>query len=225
MITAVAVVALAGCAVGTPDDLRSGTGHLVEGGPAGQGDLRLTVRDAASRIVVRTADLPGLLYRVSSPPGAGLAPAVTADPDGLRLRLRPTGTNGPDTVTILLSSAVRWDLRLPAGAGEQELDLAGGRLRRIAIGAGGLITLRLPPPRGTVPVVLPDGAGDVAVTVPPATKTLIRLRGGAAGDVSTPWWSGDGRPAGAVLAARGWTGADDRYAVDARAGLGSLSVR
>jgi hypothetical protein len=183
----------------------------------------LTVRDAASRVEVRLADMPGLLYRISTPADSGLAPQVSGPSGRVRLRLRATGDDGPDTVRILLNRAVRWDIRLPAGAGEQSLDLSAGRVERVDLGTSGLIDLQLPQPDGTVPLVLRGGAGTVTMAGPPVPMR-ISLRHGA-GSVITRWTSNNGMPAGAILTDPAWPGAPDRYSVYARGGLGSLTVR
>jgi hypothetical protein len=198
--------------------------HVLAGSLHGRTGAYLLLRDAASRVEVRLADLPGLLYRVSTPADSGLAPWVTGTPGRVRIVLRPTGADGPDSVTILLNRAVRWDLRLPAGAGEQRLDLSGGRVTRIDLGASGLVDLRLPDPTGTVPVTFTGGVGSVAMAGPPAVPMRIHLREGA-GAVVTPWTANNGTPAGAVLLSPGWPTAPDRYAVHARGGLGTLTVR
>ncbi|HEV7962018.1 MAG TPA: hypothetical protein VGP57_05710 [Actinoplanes sp.] len=198
--------------------------HELTGSLNGRTWASLTVRDAASRVEVRMADLPGLLYRVSTPADSGLAARVTGSAGRVRVGLRPTDADGPDNVTIVLSRAVRWDIRLAAGAGEQHLDLAQGRITRLELGAAGLIDLRLPPPTGTVPVTLTDGAGSVEIAAPHTAPVRIRLRGGA-GTVTTSWTSSTGTPRGAVLTSRAWAGSSDRYAVDARAAVGALTLR
>ena len=196
--------------------------RVLAGSLHGRTGAYLLVPDAASRVEVRLARLPGLLYRISTPADSGLAPRVTGRPGLVRLRLRPTGDDGPDTVTILLNRAVRWDIRLPAGAGEQRLDLAAGQVARVDLGASGLVDISLPPPEGTVPVSLTGGVG--AATVAGAGPMRVILREGA-GAVSSPWRSKNGSPAGAVLTAPGWAAAADRYTLDVRAGAGTLTVR
>ena len=184
----------------------------------------LIVRDAASRVEVRLSALPGLLYRITTPADSGLAPVVTGTPGRVRLGLRPTGADGPDTVMITLNSSVRWDLRLPAGAGEQHLDLAAGRLRRLEVGSGtGLVSLRLPPPRGTVPIMLAGGMGRVAIITPALTPLRFRLRGGA-GSIAVPWAVRvEARP-GTMIIPAGWRRAIDRYAVDVAAEIGTVTL-
>ncbi|MBB4745590.1 hypothetical protein BJY16_009049 [Actinoplanes octamycinicus] len=180
--------------------------------------------DAASRVRVETVALPGLLYRVSSAADAGVAPVVTRRDGRVLVRLRATGGDGLDEVRILLNRDVRWDIRLPAGAGEQQLDLRGGRIRRIVLGACGLAEMWLPEPVGTVPVTFTGGAGSVVVTAGTAAPFRIVLDGGA-GAVVTPWLTSNGTPAGAILREDGWHRAAGRYAVHAVDGLGSVTVR
>jgi hypothetical protein len=179
----------------------------------------LIVGDAASRVRVVTAVLPGLLYRISTPARSGLAPVVTGRAGRIRAALRPTGADGPDDVLILLNRDVRWDIRLPAGAGEQRLDLARGRVTRVDLGTSGLVELRLPHPSGTVPVTLLSDVGTALLTVGRATHVRLDLAAGA-GSATTPWVA---NAAGGVQSP-GWPAARDRYAVRARSAVGSLIV-
>ncbi|MFI7544206.1 hypothetical protein [Actinoplanes sp. NPDC049599] len=198
--------------------------HVQAGALHGRTGAFLIVRDAASRVDVRLADLPGLLYRISTPADSGLAPAITGAPGRVSLGLRPTGADGPDTVEILLNRAVRWDIRLPAGAGEQHLDLAAGRLDRLELGSGtGLVSMRLPPPRGTVPIIVAGGVGEVAVALPPGTPLRLHLRGGA-DLVAVPWTGRSRADAGTLLAPAGWGRAPNRYAVLVASPVGSVTV-
>ncbi|MEV4638902.1 hypothetical protein AB0J80_16265 [Actinoplanes sp. NPDC049548] len=198
--------------------------HVQAGALHGRTGAFLILRDAASRVEVRLADLPGLLYRVSTPADSGLSPQVTGAPGRVRVGLVPTGGDGPDTVEILLNRQVRWDIRLPAGAGEQHLDLADGRLRRLELGSGaGLVSMRLPAPSGSVPVALSGSVGELAVAVPPETAVKLRLRGGA-GLVAVPWAGRAGAAPGAVVAPDQWGTAADRYLLDVAAEVGTVTV-
>ncbi|WIM94803.1 hypothetical protein ACTOB_006856 [Actinoplanes oblitus] len=185
---------------------------------------RLTVLDAASRVRVVTAELPGLLYRVSSAGDAGVAPVVSRRGGRVLVRLRATGGDGLDEVRILLNRDVRWDIRLPAGAGEERVDLRGGLVDRLDLGAAGLAELWLPAPAGTVPVTFTGGVGSVVVTAGTGAPFRLALDGGA-GAVATPWFTSNGTPAGAILREGGWPRAADRYAVRAVAGLGDVLLR
>ena len=148
----------------------------------GRNVAKLLVTDAASRVEVEAVELPGLLYRITTPVGGGLTPRVTTVRGLVRVGLRPTGGTGPDTVRIVLNRSVRWDLRLPAGAGEQRLDLSAGRITRIELGASGLVEMRLPRPRGRVPVVFRETVGTLVMGAP------IRRCGGAVQNCYAVQW-------------------------------------
>lgn len=229
---------LAGCTPEVPVGAAGGPiarEHVVAGPLQGRTGAFLLVGDAVSRMQVVLATMPGLLYRISTPPGSGLAPRVSSRDGQVRARFRPTGADGPDEVRIVLNREVRWDIRLPAGAGEQQLDLAGGRVRRVALGACGLAELRLPKPVGTVSVIFDGGVGTAVLTTPADIALHVHLARGADA-VDAPWPPGDAVAtpnapadgavaAGTVLEAPGWGAARDRYTVLVRAGLGSLVLR
>lgn len=197
------------------------TERVVAGALHGRTGARLIVHGAASRVEVRLAEIPGLLYRISTPIGSGLAPRVTGGAGLVRLALRRSGDAGPDTVVILLNRRVRWDIRLPSGAGEQRLDLADGTVARLDLGSSGLVEVVLPRPVGTVPVRLTGGVGDVWFTGYGPMR--FSLPDGAR-QIRTPWVVAGGAPPDTVLRQPGWTSTPDRYAISARSGLGRLTV-
>jgi hypothetical protein len=220
----VSALALGGCRSVETGPAPVPADHVAAGPLEGRTGAFLVVGDAASRVRVVLATLPGLLYRISTPAGSGLAPRVTGAAGRIRATFQPTDGDGPDEVRIVLNRAVRWDIRLPAGAGEQQLDLAGGRVTRVEMGASGLVELRLPDPVGTVPVSFTAGVGTVAMVAGPGTPMRIGLAGGS-GPVVTPWAVRDAVAAGTVLQAPGWRTARDRYAIHARVELGRLILR
>lgn len=170
------------------------------------------------------APLPGLLYRITTPAGSGLAPVAAVHDGKAEVRFRATGGDGPDDVRIVLNRDVRWDLGLPAGAGEADLDLTAGRISRLATGGAGLIEAALPAPESTVPVSF-GNAGSAIVTVPPRpSRVRVALTGGADA-VDTPWAARAATPPGVVLAEPGWPGALARYAITFEGPLGRLTVR
>src|SRR5689334_16457852 len=77
--------------------------HVAAGPLLDRTGASLTVADAASRVQVTMATLPGLLYRVSTPGDSGLEPHVTSENGNVRVRLAPTGGDGPDEVRIVLN--------------------------------------------------------------------------------------------------------------------------
>ena len=217
------VTALPGCAPRTAAAPAADRPDHVAAGPLlGRTGAYLTVTDAASRVQVTTATLPGLLYRISTPGDSGLEPHVTRENGNVRARLLPTGADGPDEVRVVLNRDVRWSIALPAGAGEQELDLRRGRLTRVTLGASGLVELRLPAPTGTVPITLDDAVGSVVLSGRPLS---IQLDQGA-GSAELPWASsGTGFSARAVVRTPGWHKTSDAYEVHARSRIGALTVR
>ena len=210
---------MAGCAGDAVGAASPQPDHVAVGPLAGRTGAFLIVPDAASRIRVLLGTLPGLLYRISTPAGSGLTPRVSAQDGRVRASLLPTGDDGPDEVRIVLNRDVRWDIRLAAGAGEQQLDLRRGRVSRVALGPSGLVELSLPEPGGVVPVTLDEGAGTVVLTAAPGTPMSIRLDEGA-GAVVVPW----ANPGPAVPATVLSTGAGG-YTMRAHGAVGALSVQ
>jgi hypothetical protein len=220
----VAPSAAAGAAAGDPvlSELRQA--RRLDGVLDGRTGAHLLVGSAAASVDLRFTDLPGLLYRISTPAGSGLAPRVTGPAGVVGLRLAPTGDDGPDRVDIALNRQVRWHIRMTAGAGERHLDLDDGRLSGIVLAAGaGLISLRLPRPHGTVPISLSGGVGTAEVMAPIGIPVRVRLARGAS-HVRLPGRVRARVRAGTVFTPRSWTAASDRYVLEARDDIGSLTV-
>lgn len=184
----------------------------------------LTLGDAASRVRVRFAAMPGQLYRISTAPDAGVAPVVSRRGGRVVVRLKETGGLGLDEVRIVLNRNVRWDIRLPAGAGEQHLNLRDGRVRQISLGSAGLAEVWLPEPDGTLPVVFTGGVGTAVLAVENGAPFRVRFDLGA-GAVDTPWTANNGTAAKTVLREPGFPWAHDRYRVRASGGVGALIIR
>jgi len=206
---------------GPPEVGEPASERVVAGSLHGRSGAYLIVRDAASVVEVRLVEIPGLLYRISTPKDSGLAPRVTGGDGRVRLGLWRTGDGGPNTVLILLSRRVRWDIRLPSGAGEQRLDLTDGKVARIDLGSSGLVDVTLPRPVGTVEVRLTGGVGDVTFTGYGPLRFVLRE---GARSIRTPWVTSGAAPPDTVLRQPGWTSTPDRYAVFVRTGLGRLTV-
>jgi hypothetical protein len=183
-------LSLTGCRSGTAIEPTPGqprAEHVVVGELQGRTGAFLTLSDAASRVEIVLASLPGQLYRISTPADSGLAPWVSGGAGRVRAGLRRAPGAGPDEVRIVLNRAVRWDIRLPAGAGEQQLNLAGGRISRVDLGEAGLVELRLPSPTGTLPITFTASVGTV-VLVAAQRPAPIRLQlDGGAGALDAPW--------------------------------------
>lgn len=198
--------------------------HVVTGD---RGDLReatFAMIKGADVVVVRTVDLGGGLYRISTPDDAKVAPSVHVDRGTVYAGLVGTDLPGPAVVTAELSDAVRWRVRLQGGAAEERVDLTGGRVEAVELTAGtGRAEVTLPAAAGTTRVVMSGGASQLLVRLTGAAPVRVRA-GSGAGTVTVDDVTRSGVAAGSVFTPAGWPAAKDRYDVDAIAGVSTLVV-
>ena len=83
--------------------------------------------------------------------------------------------------------------------------------------------MQLPPPAGTVTVVLAGGASQVNLSLPAGVPARLRLDGGAS-SATIGGHTYTGVAGGTVLAMPGWDGAPSRYDIDAPACVSAISV-
>jgi hypothetical protein len=232
ILAGAAAIALAGCS--TAGQL-PGTGHAgpytvtaptsAAGLPAvpDRGRAELDILSGATSIAVRTGHIGGDLLRVSAPAGAGVRPRLMVHGTA-RLRLDSTGTGGPATVRITLNSGVSWRLVFDGGTDRTSVFLGRGALRAAEFAAGSSsITMRLPRPRGTVPIVLAGGASLVRLTAPAGVPARLSLDGGA-GHATLGRRRFAGVAGGTVLTSPDWATAADRYDITAPAGISAITV-
>jgi hypothetical protein len=231
-----ALLAVAGCAGAAPSSFPAGAASTgppaaPSAGPrtvttalGGRHTAELQVLSGATTVTVGTAALGGDLARASVPPGAGVRPHLVVSGSTVQLFLDSAGISGPATVTVLLSSAVTWRLAFSGGATVTSVFLGRGQLRSADFTAGSSqIVLRLPRPRGTIPLVLAGGASQVTVTTPHGVPAQLHLDGGA-GHAALDGQAYNGLAGGTVLTGRGWTTAPSRYDIEAPAGISSITV-
>lgn len=212
---------LAGCgAAASAQDLPA----TVSAPRAAVTDATFAVVDGADAVGVRTTDLGGDLYRVTTADGARVRPVVTEEGGLLHLHLTHRDGPGPAAVEVALSSAVRWRLEIDGGTGSLTADLRSGRVSGVdVVGGSGRVELALPAPHGTVPVRLVGGTSLWRVTHP--AGVAVRARAGAgAGSMDVDGEARDGVAAGTELATPGWGTAVDRYDLDAAGGVAALVV-
>ncbi|GAA4603082.1 hypothetical protein BJY16_004488 [Actinoplanes octamycinicus] len=172
--------------------------------------------DSATVVELSAGDLGDDLFRISTPRDSGLTPAVDQDGDAVRLRLRSDGSGGSAVVTIVLSSAVRWTLRLDGGAAHSRLDLTDADLAALDLNGGASrIDLSLPEPRGVLPVRMTGGVDQFRVTLPDTTPVRVRVESGA-GQVTVGGATHQGIAPGRAFTANGWdsTADDPRSTAD-----------
>jgi hypothetical protein len=231
-----ALLAVAGCAGGTPPIFPGGspgTGPAARPGAApgtvavardGRQRAELQVLSGATSVTVGTAALGGDLARATVPPGAGVRPRLVVSGSTVQLFLDSAGGPGPAVVRVMLSSAVAWRLAFSGGATLTSVFAGHGQLRSAAFTAGSSqVTLRLPRPHGTVPLVLAGGASQVTITAPRGVPARLQLTGGA-GSATLAGQSYTGLAGGTVLTAPGWMTAADRYDIEAPAGISAITV-
>ena len=208
---------------GPPGAVRA-TATTAAGPRADVDEATFTVDDGADTVDVTVVDLGSDLYRVSTAASARVRPDVHATAGAVDLHLTKQDGPGAADVRVVLASGVRWRFVMAAGAGELSLDLGGGQVRGVDVGAGvGSITMRLPVPDGTVPVRETSGTSSWRLGRPADVPVRVRAEAGA-GTVRLDDDVRQGVAAGTELRSAGWDDAHDRYDVDAAAGVANLVV-
>ncbi|MBB5891028.1 hypothetical protein ACFFS4_31275 [Kutzneria kofuensis] len=180
-----------------------------------QHTAELDVVSGASSVLVRSAKLGAALYRTQDPA------QVEVQGDVVRVSVR---SSGPGNVVIDLNSAVMWRIALDGGATEENVDMSGGRLSELDLGAGAdRITAVLPPPRDTVPVRMTGGASSFEVRLPGQVEARVLFAGGA-GEAIIDGTVHTGIAGSTALATPGWNTAANRYSVENAAGLSSFTL-
>lgn len=202
-----------------------GGGDRVVAGPRdGREQATFVLLDATKSITVRTGDLGDRLFRVQTPDGGDRIPRVAVVGDEVKVGFADTGRGGVSVAEVQLNSAVRWNIRVLAGATEQVVDLTGGKVAGLELAGGATrIELTLPPPEGTTTVRMSGGVAQW--TVHRGGDAPVRVRvGSGAGNVTVDGVPHNGISGGTVLSPPGWDAAQNRIDIDAVAGMSSLVV-
>jgi hypothetical protein len=214
-----------GCDARPPATPRSGPGdHFAQLASTGQHSATLAIVTGAATLTVTAATMPGSLMQVSTPGNSGVRPELVSSAGRARLSLLATGQPGPNAVSIELSTAVTWQLQFTGGTNQTFLNLSNGQIADLDFTAGSsLIQMTLPPPAGTATITLAGGASQVSLTLPPGVPARLHLDGGAsAATLAGQTYNGVAR--GTVLSSPGWAQAENRYDIDAPAGINDISV-
>lgn len=199
-------------------------GHVVTGG---RGDLKsagFELASGATTVVLGSGDIGGALYRVTTPPGAGVLPTAALAGGQVVVQLRSSGTAGPSIVEVTLSSAIVWTVRLDGGATEATVDMRAGGLAVLDFGAGvSRIDATVPRPGGTAVVRMAGGASEFTLHAPAGVPTRVTL-GGGCGTATIDGTAHTGVAGGTVYAPSGWDSAASRVDVDNTAGVSTFTL-
>jgi hypothetical protein len=177
-----------------------------------------------STVHVSMSDLGGDLYRISTPADAGIKPSPVVTADDVRLQVDRDGTGAGGEIQVVLSTAVRWQLRFSGYADEQQINLSGGKVSSVEMVAGmHKADLQLPKPSGTVPVKITGAVDQLALRSPADNPVRVKMGGGATDVVAGNRKLHDISP-GSTLTPKDWKQHSDRYDVTAAAAIGSLNV-
>ncbi|MER7168793.1 hypothetical protein ABT336_22340 [Micromonospora sp. NPDC000207] len=180
--------------------------------------------DGVTTLSLRTDDLGDRLYRISSPPEAGVVPAPKVFGDQVHLHVGRSGREGPGVVDVVLHSGVTWQLKITGGVDEQVLDLSRGRSAGVELVGGASRTeLRLPDVAGTLTVRMSGGVGDLLIRSTGDQPARVRAGSGAA-TIRVYEHRRTGVAAGTVVGSPDWDRVDDRLWVDLVAGANSVTV-
>jgi hypothetical protein len=194
---------------------------------AARGDVRTASFELASGVTtlaVRSADIGDSLYRIATPPGAGVLPATVISDGTVVTQLVSSGISGPSLVDVTLSDDVAWTIHLDGGATEATVDMRDGGLAALNFGAGvSRIDVTLPSAAGTLPIVMSGGASEFAVHAPPGVPARVALTGGA-GSATIDGDTHTGIAGGTVFTPVGWDSAAQRIDVDNTAGVSAFDL-
>jgi hypothetical protein len=189
----------------------------------GTSSATLNVLTGTTDLTITTANFgaAGPLVRVSTPARAAAPHLDSKSGAGTVVDLTAQGAS---SVTVTLNAAVSWQLNLGGGTTRTSADLRGTQVRGVTITAGSdVISLTLPQPHGSVPVLLRGGATSFQVSVPSGVQAQVTA-GGGAGKVSLEGQVHVGVAGGSTFATPGWTQGGAGFDVDATAGASQVTV-
>jgi hypothetical protein len=208
-----------------PSAARTASAPHVVSAPRGDRTVAdLDVVSGASSVTVRGGDIGDQLYRVETPDDGALVPSVADQSGRLQVHLADSGQKGPSSVTILLSTAVKWGVRLGGGASEEHADLSVLQLSGVELAAGsGTIELSVPRPAGTLTVHITGGTGSFTMHAAGGVPVRVKIDHGAA-SVTIDGNKRTGLGPNTVIEPAGWSSATDRYDIDAPGGVSNVTV-
>jgi AcrR family transcriptional regulator len=135
---------------------------------------RLIVDRGASYLTIRGNAALSTLFQVAF---EGRPPQIEAQEGMVHLRQRHGRRN---SCQLTLAGAIPWEIQIDGGAAHMTADLAALRLSALRIAGGANeVTVRLPPPSGTVPVRIDGGVHRIRIERPPTAAIRLHLQRGS----------------------------------------------
>ena len=195
-----------------------------------RGALRAATLDVVSgttKVDIRVADLAGKLLVATTPAASTQVPVLgLSSPDVVTLQLGSSGAgSGVSAVAVVLDASVRWTIDLDGGAREEVVDMRGGHLVLLDLGAGTTCaTVTLPARRGTQLVRESGGASELTVTAPPSVSRRVTVSGGA-GSVRIGSVTHTGVGSARTFVDVGYLRAPQRLDVELQGGVSAVRIR
>lgn len=185
---------------------------------------RFDLVTGVTELTVRTADLNGENFEVTTPKDSGLDVDTSFADGSLKVSARPDGSEkGSGRVDVLLSKDVVWRLRMTGGVEKASFDMGGGTVSDIdLIGGAQRIDIDLGDLDGTLPILMAGGVNKWRISTSREVPVEIAFTSGA-GDVTVYGRQKGGVGEGLTIKA-GDIDATPGLDIDAEAGLGSLEI-
>jgi hypothetical protein len=173
---------------------------------------------------VRTADLGGDNFRVTTPENSGLDVDADLKNGTLSVSAEPDGTeNGSGRIDVLLSEDIVWRLRMGAGVHTASFDMSGGTVSEIdLIGGAQTIEIELGRLDDTLPILMAGGVHTWRIRTSEKVPVKIAL-GSGAGEV-TLYGDEKGGVSGGDTIRKGDLDDEPGLRIDAEAGIGFLDI-
>ncbi|HLL67847.1 MAG TPA: hypothetical protein VK453_19345 [Micromonosporaceae bacterium] len=218
------LVALVGAVVLSQSGGGAARGHTVTAARDGAEQEEFQLISGVTSVNVRTEDLGGDLYRISTPRNSDAVPRVFSENGRIELDVTAPNGNASTSVDVRLNSAVRWQIGLIGGSASATVDVRNAHITGVDFTGGvNRAELWLPRPQGRVAIRMAGGGNEFTVHVPNEVPSRVHIGAGAS-TVTIDGERHSGIAPGTAYAPTGWDQAADRYDLDATAGLATLSV-
>ncbi|GIE28093.1 hypothetical protein Ait01nite_011380 [Actinoplanes italicus] len=187
-------------------------------------EARFELVTGVTELSVRTADLDGAAFRVTTPKNSGLDVDADFDDGTLTVSAEPDGSgSGSGRVDVVLGKDIVWRLKMGAGVHTASFDLDGGAVRDLdLVGGAQTIDLELGRLADTLPILMAGGVHTWRISTSGKVPVKIALGSGAGG--ITLYGDDKGGVSGGETIRRGDFGDEPGLDIDAEAGIGFLDV-